>query len=95
MITQTAKHRFGQGTLLSVYRRLILSLLAYLLAHWAYLSTNSTNLPDWGQGALRAIKVILPQIPSLLIIITSRCTLANQLFFCPKSKNFQIFMTSN
>lgn len=44
-------HRFGQETLLGVYRWLVLSLIAYLLAHWAYLSTESTNLPDWGQAA--------------------------------------------
>ncbi len=30
-----------------------LSLISYVLAHWAYLSTAiaSTNLPDWGQAA--------------------------------------------
>lgn len=55
-------HRFGQGTLLGVYRWLVLSLLAYLLTHWAYLSTNSTNLPDWGQAAQTARELILPQI---------------------------------
>lgn len=31
-------HRFGQGTLLGVYRWLVLSLIAYILAHWAYKS---------------------------------------------------------
>jgi hypothetical protein len=40
-------HRFGQGTLLWVYRWLVLSLIAYILAHWAYLSTASADLPDW------------------------------------------------
>lgn len=46
-------HRFGQGTLLGVYRWLVLSLISYILAHWTYLSTapTSTNLPDWGQAA--------------------------------------------
>lgn len=39
-------HRFGQGTLLGVYRWLVLSLIAYILAHWAYLSTSTTDLPD-------------------------------------------------
>ena len=33
-------HRFGQGTLLGMYRWLILSLTAYLIAHWAYLDTQ-------------------------------------------------------
>jgi hypothetical protein len=36
-------HRFGQGTLLGVYRWLVLSLIAYLLAHWAYLSLASCS----------------------------------------------------
>ena len=31
-------HRFGQGTLLGVYRWFVLSLISYVLAHWAYLS---------------------------------------------------------
>ncbi len=38
-------HRFGQGTLLGVYRWLILSLISYVLAHWAYLSTASGEKP--------------------------------------------------
>ena len=51
-------HRFGQGTLLGVYRWLILSLISYILAHWAYLSraVASTNLPDWQQAAAIASK---------------------------------------
>ncbi|MEH2465367.1 hypothetical protein [Nostoc sp.] len=28
------------------YRWLILSLIAYILAHWAYLSTHSKDLPN-------------------------------------------------
>ncbi len=55
-------HRFGQGTLVGVYRWLILSLIAYILAHWAYLSTNPTDLPDWGEAAQIALESILPQI---------------------------------
>ena len=53
-------HRFGQGTLLGVYRWLVLSLIAYILAHWAYLSTATTDLPDWGQAAQIAIHRLLP-----------------------------------
>jgi len=51
-------HRFGQGTLLGVYRWLVLSLISYVLAHWAYLSTAiaSTNLPDWRQAPAIASK---------------------------------------
>lgn len=55
-------HRFGQGTLLGVYRWLILSLIAYILAHWAYLSLASTNLPDWGEAAQIAFQTFLPQL---------------------------------
>nr|WP_315789780.1 transposase [Fischerella sp. JS2] len=60
-----AKHRFGlnrfgQGKLLGVYRWLVLSLIAYILAHWAYLSLATTDLPDWGQAAQIAIQACLP-----------------------------------
>lgn len=55
-------HRFGQGTLLGVYRWLILSLITYILAHWAYLSTHSTGLPDWGEAAQIAFQTFLPQL---------------------------------
>lgn len=62
-------HRFGQGTLLGVYRWLVLSLIAYILAHWAYLSTSTTNLPDWGQAARIALESILPQILVFLLLL--------------------------
>jgi hypothetical protein len=62
-------HRFGQGTLLGVYRWLVLSLIAYILAHWAYLSTGSTDLPDWGQAAQLALQSILPQLLMFLFLL--------------------------
>ena len=62
-------HRFGQGTLLGVYRWLILSLIAYILAHWAYLSINSTSLPDWGEAAKTALEFIFPQILVSLLLL--------------------------
>lgn len=62
-------HRFGQGTLLGVYRWLILSLIAYILAHWAYLSINSTGLPDWGEAAKTALEFIFPQILVSLLLL--------------------------
>jgi hypothetical protein len=62
-------HRFGQGTLLGVYRWLVLSLIAYLLAHWAYLSTATTDLPDWGQAAQLALQAILPQLLLFLFLL--------------------------
>lgn len=55
-------HRFGQGTLLGVYRWLVLSFITFILAHWAYLSTNPQDLPDWGQAAHTALEFIFPQI---------------------------------
>ena len=55
-------HRFGQGTLLGVYRWLVLSLIAYILAHWAYLSIATTDLPDWGDAAQIAFQTIFPQL---------------------------------
>jgi hypothetical protein len=62
-------HRFGQGTLVGVYRWLVLSLIAYLLAHWAYLSSGPTDLPDWGQAAQLALQAILPQLLLFLFLL--------------------------
>jgi hypothetical protein len=62
-------HRFGQATLKGVYRWLVLSLIAYLLAHWAYLSTTFPNLPDWGAAAKLALEVFLPQLVVLLLLL--------------------------
>ncbi|MBW4639022.1 MAG: transposase [Gloeocapsa sp. UFS-A4-WI-NPMV-4B04] len=62
---KTAKHRFGlqrfgQQTLLGVYRWLVLSLTAYLLAHWVYLHAPTNPLPDWGDAAQKALELLLP-----------------------------------
>ncbi len=62
-------HRFGQGTLLGVYRWLVLSLIAYILAHWAYLSTQLPDLPDWGEAAQIAREFIFPQILVSLLLL--------------------------
>ena len=63
-------HRFGQGTLLGVYRWLILSLISYVLAHWAYLSYSGANgsLPDWGEAAEIAFQTIFPHLVVLLLL---------------------------
>ena len=53
-------HRFGQQTLLGVYRWLVLSLTAYLLAHWTYLYSPTGPLPDWGEAAQSALELLLP-----------------------------------
>lgn len=62
-------HRFGQGTLLGMYRWLILSLIAYLIAHWTYLSTQLPNLPDWGEAAQAARTSFLPKILVSLLLL--------------------------
>lgn len=63
-------HRFGQGTLLGIYRWLVLSLISYVLAHWAYLSYSGANgdLPDWGESAEIAFQTIFPHLAVLLLL---------------------------
>ena len=60
----------GQGTLLGVYRWLVLSLISYVLAHWAHLSRAiaKTNLPDWGQAAEVAFQTIFPHLVVLFLL---------------------------
>jgi len=63
---KTAKHQFGlhcfgQGTKLGVYRWLILSLIAYLLAHWI----DQWSLPpvlDWKATSRLALETLFPSI---------------------------------
>lgn len=66
--------RFGQGTRLGVYRYLVLSMLAYLLAHWRHLSQGSEGLPQWGVAARKILEEVLPQtvIEGLLMEIEER-----------------------
>jgi hypothetical protein len=52
-----------------MYRWLILSLTAYLIAHWTYLLTQSPSLPDWGEAAQTARESILPQIVVSLLLL--------------------------
>jgi len=63
-------HRFGQGTLLGIYRWLVLSLISYVLAHWAYLSYSGANgdLPDWGEAAEIAFQTIFPHLVMLFLL---------------------------
>ncbi len=63
---KTAKHQFGlhcfgQGTQLGVYRWLILSLIAYLLAHWIDQWTWPPVL-DWKATCRLAQKTLLPSV---------------------------------
>ena len=62
-------HRFGQATLRGVYRWLVLSLIAYLLAHLAYLWSEITTLPDWGAVSRLALETLFPSLVVLLLVI--------------------------
>lgn len=59
---QFSLHRFGQKTLLGVYRWLILSLIAYLLAHWIYLDLGEPELLDWSANAQLALTLLFPHL---------------------------------
>ena len=69
-------HRFGQSSLLGMYRWLILSLLAYFIVHWTYLSTQLPLPPDWGEAAQTALESFFcSQVVSLLLLDINRLTL--------------------
>jgi len=75
-------HRFGQSTRLGVYRWLILSLIAYLLAHWI----DQWSLPpilDWQSAAQLALKTLLPIVvwKQLLVRIRTQADIAAQYGF--------------
>ncbi len=61
-------HRFGQQTLLGVYRWLILCLISFILAHWVYLATNPNTLPDWAKAAALALQLLLPEMLVCLLL---------------------------
>ena len=63
---KTAKHQlglhcFGQGTKLGVYRWLILSFIAYLLAHWVDLWAWPPVL-DWKATARLTLEKLCPDV---------------------------------
>ncbi|WP_438888595.1 transposase [Anabaena sp. WFMT] len=71
---KTAKHRFGldkfgQCTLLGIYRWLILSVTAYLLAHWTYLAEYYPHTLDWGQAAFLALSTFFPILLLSLLLL--------------------------
>lgn len=69
--------RFGQSSKLGVYRYLLLSMVAYLLAHWGHLSQGHETLPRWSEAARTILEVVLPQtvIEDLLTQIEKRSEL--------------------
>lgn len=54
-------HRFGQSTKQGVYRWLVLSLIAYLLAHWMYQSAKLPQL-DWKVASDLALSVLFASV---------------------------------
>jgi hypothetical protein len=58
-----------RATLLGMYRWLILSLTAFLIAHWAYLFTQDYPIPDWGEAANTALEYFFPQIAVSLLLL--------------------------
>jgi hypothetical protein len=83
---KTAKYqfglaRFGQQTLLGVYRWLILSFISFVLTHWVYISLRRANLPDWKEAALLTLQQLLPKTAVNLLLIeveSKRDLLASQ-----------------
>ncbi len=55
-------HRFGQKTLLGVYRWLILSFVSYLLSYWVYLHLRDYDNLDWFHSAQQALILLLPHL---------------------------------
>jgi hypothetical protein len=70
-------HRFGQSTRLGVYRWLVFSLIAYLLAHWLDRWSLSPIL-DWKKAAQLALKILLPTVlwKQLLVLIRTQADIA-------------------
>lgn len=67
-------NRFAQGTKLGVYRYLLLSMMAYVLAHWGHLSQGNEGLPRWSVAARTILEEVLPRtvIEGLLMEIEER-----------------------
>ncbi|MDJ0516256.1 MAG: transposase [Trichodesmium sp. MO_231.B1] len=76
---QFSLHRFGQKTLLGVYRWLILSFVSYLLAYWIYLHNGYFDDLDWYDSAEIALVLLLPQI--LLLSLIKKLKLLNPWFY--------------
>jgi Transposase DDE domain len=83
---KTAKYqfglaRFGQQTLLGIYRWLILSFISFVLTHWVYMSLQRANLPDWKEASLLTLQQLLPKTAVNLLLIeveSKRDLLASQ-----------------
>ena len=65
-------HRFGQSTKLGVYRWLILSWVAYLLAHWMDLWSWPPVL-DWKAASDLALEVLFPSVVWVQLLKRIQC----------------------
>ncbi|WP_416309759.1 transposase [Spirulina sp. 06S082] len=65
---QFSLHRFGQKTLLGVYRWLILSLISFLLAYWVYLYLGYQDSLDWSDNAKFALILLFPHLLLLSLL---------------------------
>lgn len=61
-------HQFGQRTALGVYRFLVLSLLAYILARWHAIATGRTYIPDWSEVSRELRLILLPDIELRILL---------------------------
>ena len=52
------------------YRWLILSVTAYLLAHWTYLAQYYPHTLDWGQAAFLALSTFFPILLLSLLLLS-------------------------
>ncbi|MEO0941905.1 MAG: IS701 family transposase, partial [Cyanobacteria bacterium J06642_12] len=62
-------HRFGQSTLQGIYRYLLVCMIAFVLAHWAYVLAGSPMPLDWGQAAQDALEIFLPLVALALLLL--------------------------
>jgi IS4 transposase len=67
-------HRFGQKTLLGIYRWLILSFISYLLAYWVYLHLGNFDDLDGFNSAEQALILLLPHVLLLSLLTLLRVT---------------------
>jgi Transposase DDE domain len=62
-------HRFGQGTRQGVYRWIVLSFLAFILAYWAHLTAPTATVLDWGAAARAALEGLLAGVVLLDLLL--------------------------
>lgn len=55
-----------------MYRFLVLSMVAYLLAHWAHLWSGGGTLPNWGEVSRLAIDPLFPQLALLVLLMNMK-----------------------